>query len=248
MKQQKFSKSEIIEEQSNVFTDIQVNTLIKNYYAENVAFKQINIGDTIPFDKYFVELELHKAVDFSQVTFIKDYFNIFIENFDKACFLVFCNRINYMFAQAPKYKTYYGDENEIYPFKYGIDNYLKNIYPIFAEIINTEINESNFDKSFDRDALHGYCLIAAEFIIAIKLKKVKQGKRIDRYIKDLPYISPFLMRLIKNNKGKFYLKNDDCDSLDYILALFSCFEFIIPCYIKLFEMKMLKWEQNKKRT
>ncbi len=119
MKQQKFSKSEIIEEQSNVFTDIKVNALIKFYYAENVAFKRINIGDAIPFDQYF---------------------------------------------------------------------------------------------------------------------------------EDLPYISPFLMRLIKNNKGKFYLKNDDCDSLDYILALFSCFEFINPHYIKLFEMKMLKWEQNKKRT
>lgn len=41
MKQQKFSKSEIIEEQSNVFTDIKVNALIKFYYAENVAFKRI---------------------------------------------------------------------------------------------------------------------------------------------------------------------------------------------------------------
>ena len=58
---------------------------------------------------------------------------------------------------------------------------------------------------------------------AIKLRQLRQGSRIDRYIKDLPALSPYIARLIKPYKGHYLLTNSDIESLDYKLALLACF-------------------------
>ena len=63
----------------------------------------------------------------------------------------------------------------------------------------------------------------ASFVAAIKLKQLRQGSRIDRYIKDLPALSPYIARLIKYYKGHYLLANSDIESLDYKLALLACF-------------------------
>lgn len=53
------------------------------------------------------------------------------------------------------------------------------------------------------------------------------------------------MRLIQKQKGRYFLKNNDTDSIDYKLALFSCFSFYQEENAKLFELKMSRWEELK---
>ena len=74
-----------------------------------------------------------------------------------------------------------------------------------------------------------------------------KGGRIDRYITKMPFISPLIMRLLNKRKGHFYLKNNDLNSLDYKFALFSCFWFLNDYNTKLFELKLLQWEENNKQ-
>ncbi len=96
----------------------------------------------------------------------------------------------------------------------------------------------------DKDVSRDYYIKAIKFVLAIKLKGLRQGGRVDRYIAKMPFISPLLMRLLNKRKGHFYLKNNDLNSLDYKFALFSCFQFMNDYNTKLFELKMLRWEEK----
>lgn len=147
----------------------------------------------------------------------------------------------------PTIKTFEEDD-DIFHYKYGWYKYLKNLYQLFEEIIRTEITPDLFAAIPDilnEDTRHTYYSKLFRFILAIKMNGLRQGRRIDRYIKALPFISPFIMRLIKKQKGHYYLKNNDINSLDYKFALLSCFQFMSEDNTKLFELKMLQWEKNK---
>ena len=169
-------------------------------------------------------------------------------DFDSLCFEVFRDRIDYLFTDVPIDKSF-GDE-DIYHYKYDWYEYIKSIYPIFKEIIKTEVTPDLFaavpdvlDKEIKRD----YYAKATKFVLAIKLKGLRQGGRVDRYITKMPFISPLIMRLLNKRKGHFYLKNNDLNSFDYKFALFSCFWFLNDYNSKLFELKILQYEQNNKQ-
>lgn len=208
-----------MEEQINrAFANLAANVLEKSCQKENMLFGSVKPDQTI--------------------------------DFDALCFEVFRDRIDYLFTDVPIDKSFDDDGKDIYHYKYVWYEYIKGIYPLFKEIIETEVTPDLFATVPDvlnNEVKRDYYEKATKFVLAIKLKGLRQGGRVDRYIAKMPFISPLLMRLLNKRKGHFYLKNNDLNSLDYKFALLSCFQFMDDYNTKLFELKMLQWEENNKQ-
>lgn len=171
-------------------------------------------------------------------------------DFDALCFEVFRDRIDYLFTDVPIDKSFDDDGEDIYHYKYGWYDYIKGIYPLFKAIIETEVTPDLFAAAcdvLDNEVKRDYYERATKFVLAIKQKGLRQGGRVDRYVIKMPFIPPLIMRLLKKYKGHFYLKNNDLNSLDYKFALLSCFWFLNDYNTKLFELKLLQWEENIKQ-
>lgn len=133
-------------------------------------------------------------------------------------------------------------------FKYGLKDYLYELYPLFYEITQTEVEPDLFEPTYtilDRVQAVFYHKAASKFICAIKTKGLRQGSRVDRYIKEMPYISEYIDRLLKRDKGHYLLKDSNTDDLNYKLALLSCFSYYNLDNAKLFELKMKAWEEHR---
>ena len=139
------------------------------------------------------------------------------------CFKLYADNVNKIFSHAPK-AAGTNEDYAILPFKYGLQDYLYRLYPLFRQVVITGLLPDLFcpPNVIDTD---DYYLKVRKFVAAIKLKQLRQGSRIDRYIKDLPALSPYVARLIKYYKGHYLLANSDIESIDYKLALLSCFTF-----------------------
>lgn len=140
---------------------------------------------------------------------------------EEVCFRMYADNVNEIFAHAPK-AAGTSEDYAILPFKYGLQDYLYRLYPLFRRIVITGALPDLFcpPNIIDTD---DYNAKTRKFVAAIKLKQLRQGSRIDRYIKDLPTLSPYVARLIKPYKGHYLLANSDIESLDYKLALLACF-------------------------
>ncbi len=243
--QKEYTKEDVIK----AFLEIEANILINSYTNENVLFGRINANDKIPIKQYLEEIGFRNIDKFLDDLFLNGHN---IENgyvierdFEESCFELYRSKVDLLFTKIPIDKSF-EDDGDIYRYKYGWYEYLKNLYTLFKEIIKTEIKPDLFTAVpdlLDETEKRNYYITASKFLLAIKTKGLRQGGRIDRYIKTLPFISPLIMRLIKKQKGHFYLKNNDINSLDYKLALLSCFRFMNEDNAKLFELKTLKWEE-----
>ena len=230
------------------FADVYETTLFNLYTCENILFKRLNPTDKIPYEKYIEDLDLHKLAHYSP-DFDGDYIeNGFVKDidFDYCCFDYYRDKIEYIFCDYPIAKGYEDDDNDLEHYKNGLYEYLKDLYPIVVEIIKTDIEPNLFATVPDilnKSERTAYYAKTTKFVTAIKTKHLRQGGRIDRYVKELPFLSPFVNRLIKKHKGHFLLANSDTNSLDYKLALLSCFCFFSSENAKLFALKTLRWEE-----
>lgn len=239
-----------IEAMLKAFLSIDANILINLYTNENVIFGRIKENEQVPINQYLEDLGFCNIDKFIDDLFLNGHN---IENgyvierdFNDRCFELYRDKIDCIFDKVPIDKSFEDNGEDIYHYKYGLYDYIKSIYSLFKEIITTEITPDFFatvPDILDEGTKRIYYTKVINFVLAIKLKWLRQGSRIDRYVKDLPLISPLIMRLIKKDKGHFYLKNNDMNSLDYKLALFSCFRFFNEEHAKIFELKALRWEE-----
>ncbi len=234
------------------FLSIEANTLINSYTNENVVFGRINSNDKIPIKQYLEELGFRNIDKFSDGLFLdgRNVENGYVteRDYKERCFELYRDKADCLFNGVPIDKSYGEEDEDIFHYKYGWYEYLKNLYPVFEEIINTQVAPDLFaavPDLLDETEKRSYYAAVSKFVLAIKMKGLRQGRRIDRYIKALPFISPLVMRLIKKQKGRFYLRNSDINSTDYKLALLSCFRFMNGDNAKLFELKILRWEEIK---
>lgn len=243
--QQQYTKENILK----AFASLDAHILLKLYQKENILFGRIKPNEIPPLERYIEELGLQGIANlldlqiFENLNFEPDQVN----DYNKICFEVFRDRIDFLFTDVPIDKSFDDDDEDIYHYKYGLYDYVKNLYPLFKEIIETEVTPDLFTAVpdvLDKDVSRDYYIKAIKFVLAIKLKGLRQGGRVDRYIAKMPFISPLLMRLLNKRKGHFYLKNNDMNSLDYKFALLSCFQFMNDYNTKLFELKMLRWEEK----
>lgn len=140
---------------------------------------------------------------------------------EDVCFRLYADNVNEIFARAPK-AAGTSEDYAILPFRYGLQDYLYRLYPLFRQVVITGVLPDLFCPPSGIDSGDYYAKIR-KFVAAIRLKQLRQGSRIDRYIKDLPTLSPYVARLIKPYKGHYLLANGDIESIDYKLALLACF-------------------------
>ncbi|MCH5161859.1 MAG: hypothetical protein J1G38_00010 [Clostridiales bacterium] len=232
---------------------MQAQILMNSYVSENVVFKQIQSNEQLPFYSYIKDLDLQSIVRYIDIDQMD---GPMIEQgrikdlaYDDICFELYRDKIDLMFYEAPKYSdsdTNYADD--IYHYKHGLYEYLKELYTIFRNIVEVEVTPDFFSTIpdiTDKDERRLYYDKATKFVTTIKLKHLRQGCCVNRYVKDFTLMSPFIQRLLKEHKGRYILTNNNTDSLDYKLALLSCFRFHNEYNAKLFELKALRWEELK---
>lgn len=254
MEEQTKKKEYTKEDIAKAFLSIDANILINLYTNENVVFARIKPNIQVPIKQYLENIGFRNIDNFLDDLFLNGHHiengYVIEKDFEERCFELYRDRTDSLFTKIPIDKSFEEDD-DIYHYKYGWYEYLKNLYPLFEEIIKTEVTPDFFTAVpdlLDETESRNYYIAASKFVLAIKTKGLRQGGRIDRYIKKMNFISPLIQRLIKKQKGHFYLKNSDINSLDYKLALLSCFRFMSNDNTKLFELKILQWEKDTKLT
>lgn len=236
------------EEATDIKNVLVASVLMNNYTLENVAFGKLKPNDHIPFDRYIEELKLQQYNPYSVREYITGRFiteketvaDKDEEEFIMECFLF---HINFVFSSAPKRIGDFGDD--LFQFKRGFGKYIMSLYPLFKQIIKTDVETDliDFSSPFNKrsDETECYAKIS-KFLVAIKSKGLRQGSCINRYVKNLHYIPYYVQRLIKKEKNRYLLANSDTDSLDYKLAILSAIHFMNFEHTKLFKLKAQKWE------
>lgn len=232
--------------------NLTANILFNAYATENIVFGHLKAKDWLPFTEYIKDLNLQHCMPYLNLDFLN---GSAIENgrirekvYNEFCFELYRDKMDSIFAKVPINDDIESDY-DIFPYKYGIYEYLKKLYELFQEIIKVGVSSEFFETIPNINPTQEkniYYAKVTEFITAIKLKGLRKGSRVDRYFKGLSFLSPFIQRLIKIHNGHYILKNNDTDSLDYKLALLSCFRFYNEQNAKLFEMKILQWEKLRK--
>lgn len=223
--------------------------MLNNYAEENVIFGQIAHGERAPIERYLSDLGLERAAPLLQFEQLEGrmikHGVIDYDNSEDLYYEVYGDKVSVIFADVPVVKGYEDDDDPIFHFKNGLYEYLKELYHMFRAIMATEVQPDLFSAVpdlLDETERRTYYAAVTAFIVAIRLKKLKRGSCVHRYLKGLPFLSPLLMRLIEKKGNRLVLKTDDTDCLDYKLALLSCFRFYNENHAKLFEQKMLEWE------
>ena len=106
---------------------------------------------------------------------------------EDVCFRLYADNVNEIFARAPK-AAGTNKDYAILPFRYGLQDYLYKLYPLFRQVVNTGALPDLFFPPNGVDS-NDYYSKARKFVAAIRLKQLRQGSRIDRYTKDLPALA-----------------------------------------------------------
>lgn len=229
-----------------------LNSFINNYAVERVAFGYEKPGDQAPIDLYLKHLFLGFDYE-SQMR--KDIPGIYIDeqehisteqDYSEYVRDLFVMQMEQIFFDAPKDLRLERDGEEI-PLLPRFRDFLFGILPLFAEILNIEIEYNVFDIiPTDKEARSKEYSKWFKFVTAILLKPLRSGSQINRYVKDITSAPHYIRRLIEKKGRNFYLKPIDINSYEYIFALFSLMLFKNSENIKIFELKMLEWERRLK--
>ena len=233
-------------EGTDIMNAMVVNVLMNNYTLENVAFGRLKPNDEIPFNRYVEELDLqrfkpHSCRDMIEGNYITRDGRVADkeeEDFIMECFLF---HIQNVFMAYPKCSIAFGKDD------FGLSKFIMGLYPLFKQIIKTEVEDEQLDVApvfKDRKEEGASCDGISKFLIAIKVRGLRQGECVNRYVKDLPYIPYFVQRLLRTDKNRYLLANSDTDSLDYKLAILSAIHFMNIKHTKLFELKAQKWKST----
>ena len=236
----------------SVIFSLEMQVMFNGYALENIVLHNCVPGTQIPYERYIDSLGLRdhenfiiraampgRIIDQEEKTIdrpVEEYYKEFYNE-----------QVSRIFENAPKRKGT-DEETSIISFKYGLKEYLEELYPVFTEILSMEVRPTFFELLAEltekSERVYNIAMMT-KFISAIKIKKLRQGSRVDRYISKIIYRSVYLERLIKPYKGHYLLANSNTESLDYKLAVLSCFMFCTSENEKLFELKIKRWEERK---
>ncbi len=235
----------------NALSALFANEDLNNYAMENAVLGKIKAGDDVPVQTYAKELKISekllsaletnsegKAIDENG----KLRENLEDENFRKDFYTL---GMSIVFDKAPK-DSYDFDDDGLLPFKCGLKEYLLELFPLFVQIASYPVEHDAFDvMRSDSEKAQEDVRACRELITNIKIKGIKQGKCVNKYVKNLSHIPHFASKLLTENKGKYVLSNADIQSRDYKLALLSLLPFRNPENAALFELKAKAWlEKN----
>ncbi len=229
---------------------ISCNVMFNKYALDNINLGLIKPGDKVPYECYIDDLGMREYENYILRSalageIIDSNETIGLQPMETYYKRFFIEQVEAMFVKAPKKKKS-SDDAGFPQYKYGLLEYLQTLYEIYKEIAAIPIQTDALDIYFDFADEHEFARkdeLIKKFIVAIKTKGLRKGSRIDRYVKPITYRSGYLNRLIKECNGHYILINSDTESLDYKLALLSCFSFLRHQDKELFELKIETWEE-----
>lgn len=233
------------------FNAISINCLMNNYALENVVLGLIDTSEIIPIEQYANDLHiqnLHQYRQHLEGYYIDEHERIINQNRDRLIFNFYLNHIQNIFEKNMEAR-YENDDSCLLPCNERLRNYLLNAFPIFLQIMNTNVEYDFYDiipHITDAEAYENH-LKLTKFITAIKLKGLRRGNSVNRYVKEIQYIPFTVNKLIKKVHNRYILIKDS-ESIEYKIALFSIFPFLNDRHNQIFELKIKRWyELNKKR-
>lgn len=232
----------------NGLCNLIANTQLDIYVLENIVSDVYQPNDR--FDIYSALKDMNLSYIFDEIkpeSFAGIFFdsagNITNRSKDDLTFEFYTNKIELMFYDEIS-KSNKRLSSEYLPFKPSLRSYLLDAYNIFKEIVNIQLPNVSHDyiMPFNNQSIRRkYFAQLSKFVVAIKLKHLRQGNCVNRYIKDIPFLPKPVKRLVKKQNNNYILLNSDTDSNDYKLALFSCIYFIKQENYSLFELKSEYW-------
>lgn len=233
----------------NILKVIILCSLFDNYALENIALGFLKPNTKIDFNTFVQDLRLYdsdvyvyrnyidgnivgkdlKVADKSIDEFLLDFYSQKMEViWEKS--IINSNRENYL------------------PFNIPLRDYLLDVFNVFKEIINTNVQYEFYDTLlpfYEKGKTYEYFRLLTKFVTAIKLRHLRQGSCVDKYVKNLPFLPVAVQRLVKHNRKHYILINSDPTSIDYILALLSLIKFVKGEHYKIFELKAERWRELK---
>ena len=242
-----------VEKFYRAFKGIMLNILVNNYALERVAFGFEKVGEAAPIDLYLEHLKLD--ID-SAPNGRRDVQGIYIDgqerisaeqDYSEYVRDLFVMQMEDIFSDAPKDIRLERDGEDI-PLLSRFRDYLFGLLPLFTQVLNEDVEYNFFDIiPTDKEERKTEYPKWKKFVTDILLKPLKGGSRINRYVEDFKNAPYYVYRLIEKKGKNYYLKTSDVNSCEYIFALFSLMKFLYDENGILFELKMLEWEQRKKK-
>lgn len=215
-----------------------VSARINHYALEEVVLGKIKPTEKIPFDRYIRETDLTcenpyeirgellagMVVDSDEkiVDREPDFFGDLFYTFRVKC--TFIHEI-------------YGDR---FKSTNTISEYLRNLYPLFREVMNTQIAYK--DTASKEEFLYAPTQYdIAHFLASIKIKNIRKNASIGSYLKNVKYLPHFVQMLVEKKGERYILVNNDTESYVYKLALLCSLFFSKVSHAALFETKAIEW-------
>lgn len=239
-------------EQRQLFEKVCQKTLnftINAFALENITFGTLRIGEKIPFDEYFTKLNLlwlnpYKFRYQLKGIAISDDDTASISDIQEAARRIFNNRINFLFASVCK-QVPMGDDFEPYDFAIGFKDFTNKLFLLFWDILNTETTNDKITNISDNDnniSDNTYFAIV-ELLSAIKMNKLRQYSKVDKYIKKMSSTPNYIERLVTENNKHYFLKNINEDNLEFKISVLHLIQFIDKGNTALFRQKLKQWEE-----
>lgn len=142
---------------------------------------------------------------------------------------LFNSHMSCIFADAPKSSNEL-NEKCLLPFLGALPSYLQSVYLLFSDIVKSEIrlDLSLYKNNKTANERHFSDKWTRKLVADIWLKKVQVGQCIDEYVQNCSQVSEFIQSLLYKEKERYFLRNDDCESVEYKIALLSSFRFCSP--------------------
>lgn len=242
----------------NILGIITINARINQLVFENVTMGNLQPNSPVPIDAYLAILKMKNfnfpnnenffnggaiikknVIDKERQYFYKDFYY---------------GNMNFIFSETPKRgkrninELCENDDIYLENFNTKICNYIKNLYPLFEQIVEQKVEYDIYNLITDVTNSEQKELnknISKLLVNIICLGK-RRGSRVDSYMKKISKITPCLSKIIKLKKGHYYIENNDTDSIDFKLALLSTFNFMMIENFVFFNQKIQNWSAHQK--
>ncbi len=240
------SNNEIKKALMNIFNAIKVSSLFNSYAIECVTMGTLHPNDEIPVEQFVKDLALGSCMRKCEYYDLQGYAidenkKVVNEEFDYFAKEFLYSALNTLFIDAPL-NTQAEDDDGVMDYKYGLREYIKGLYAMFCEILSVKVEYDSYELVRPRDKRQQKAV--QRLLFDIKVKKLKQGKNVSSYCKAMGSVPYYVQRLVENKNGKYILQNNNTDSIDYKLALFSALNFFNYEHSRLLELKMQRWQQD----
>ncbi len=224
--------------------------LFDEYVLECVALGRIAPGDKVPVQNYWHEMGYDDVPLCGGQNLAGAYIDeqgyVRTKSLDTFILHFYNFRMSAVFGDTHALTDRF-DKNHLIDFNADMRAYVKNCFPVFSEIVRTNVDVDAFDLLMveTSESISNGSYLSQKLLVDIYGKKVRLGKRVDKYFDLYSYKAPFVQALLMTNGSRKILMQDDTKSIAYQMALFATFMFGTKENKALFDAKCEKWLREK---